>query len=63
MEGIFARLEVIYLDLVGLVENCGGFSAPDAVVTFFTVISSSADELRAKEKASIDDIFRREFKC
>ena len=27
------------------------------------VISSSADELRAKEKASIDDIFRREFKC
>lgn len=27
------------------------------------VISSSADELRTKEKASIDDIFRREFKC
>ena len=27
------------------------------------VISSSADELRTKEKASIDGIFRREFKC
>jgi ABC-2 type transport system ATP-binding protein len=27
------------------------------------VISSSADELRTKEKASIDEIFRREFKC
>ena len=27
------------------------------------VISSSADELRTREKASIDDIFRREFKC
>ena len=27
------------------------------------VISSSADELRTKEKASIDDIFSREFKC
>ena len=27
------------------------------------VLSSSADELRNKEKASIDDIFRRKFKC
>ena len=27
------------------------------------VLTSSADELRTKEKASIDDIFRRMFKC
>ena len=27
------------------------------------VLASSADELRKKEKASIDDIFRRMFKC
>ena len=27
------------------------------------VLSSAADELRNKEKASIDDIFRRMFKC
>ena len=27
------------------------------------VLSSSADELRKKEKSSIDDIFRRMFKC
>lgn len=27
------------------------------------VLSSSADELRSKEKTSIDEIFRRKFKC
>lgn len=27
------------------------------------VLASSADELRNKEKSSIDDIFRRYFKC
>lgn len=27
------------------------------------VLTSSADELRKKEKASIDEIFRRDFKC
>ena len=27
------------------------------------VLTSSADELRTKEKASIDEIFRRKFKC
>ena len=27
------------------------------------VLTSSADELRNKEKASIDEIFRRYFKC
>lgn len=27
------------------------------------VLSSSADELRLKEKASVDEIFRRKFKC
>ena len=27
------------------------------------IVTSSADELRNKEKASIDEIFRRYFKC
>lgn len=27
------------------------------------ILTSSADELRNKEKASIDEIFRRYFKC
>ena len=27
------------------------------------VLTSSADELRNKEKSSIDEIFRRYFKC
>ena len=27
------------------------------------ILTSSADELRNKEKASIDEIFRRDFKC
>ena len=27
------------------------------------ILTSSADELRTKENASIDEIFRRKFKC